>query len=73
MPSVAWVIMENKLYLDCYHFGATGGESFPVQTYGPDTYENILALQQKLIPHFHKTCIVADSEGQSPVSLRSLK
>ena len=57
-------------YLDCYFYGAMLGESFPVNTYGPASREEMERLKrhfEQLDPlPFDRCELTQETKGQAP-------
>jgi hypothetical protein len=50
------------------HSGAVLGDRFPVNTYGPATWDKIEWLRHKMAGQFDRTEIVTDTKGQAPLA-----
>ena len=59
----------KQWYLDCYYYGALGGKHTPVASYGPDTYDAVSKLRQRIGEHYHRTEITQETLGQNPRSI----
>lgn len=58
----------DQWYLDCYFYGALGGEDFPVNSWGPASLEDINDLDKRISKHFNRTEVVKETKGLNPRS-----